>query len=907
MNTTPEQSQIPDHVPAPAQPLVFCSVGSVLELPTGTVTFLFTDIEGSTRLLQELGHKTYRRVQDDHGKILRGAIAAGDGVEVRTEGDSFFAVFSTPDRALQAAVAGQRGLAAQDWPGDVALRVRMGLHTGVGVLESGGADYVGVDVNRAARIAAAGHGGQILLSHATRALIEPTLPNGVMLRDLGQHRLKDIDYPEHLHDLIIDGHSSDFATVKSLDIRPAYLPSQRTSFVGREKEITETNELLGRSRLLTLTGPGGTGKTRLALRVAGGNLDRFPDGVFMVDLSATVDPMLVVPEIAAALRVREMPGRDLAATLSDHLRDKALLLVIDNFEQLLGAIPVVSGVLDAAPGVTILATSRVPLRISGEQEYHVSPLPLPVSNHFDDPDRLTDFDSVVLFMERATAVRPDFRITKENAASIAEISARVDGLPLALELAASRIKIMSPTELATRLDKGLSLLTSDARDVPVRQRTLRGTIQWSHDLLDAEQRRLFARLAVFAGGWTLEAAEAICGPRLKLEMVDGLTSLVDSSLVTRSVTSDGSIRFGMLETIREYAHESFTGSADEVGTRHRHTEFFRVKAEESAPHLPREGHLRWLKFLEREHDNLRAALEWAEKTGDTATALRTAAALWRFWQLGGHLEEGRARLERLLELPGAKRRDSIRTRALGALGGIAYWQTDYETTRSAYEEAVEIARELGEPRLLSEAIYDLSHLPTVLEGDFDGSEWLLHESLRLADPADLPLTGRIWTALGFMGMVQSQRSIADRIEPIQKAITIGRELGDRLMVASNLIALAGLEFATANFDAARDHVQDAVKMSAGAESPILFATSFLPLAIMANHDGRHRRAAHLLGALQMMNEHAGGSAPEVAITFFGDPEPDARAALGDEEFERAWAEGYSSTVDEAVAFALDVG
>jgi predicted ATPase/class 3 adenylate cyclase len=894
VNTTPKQSH-PDRVPVP-----------VHELPTGTVTFLFTDIEGSTRLLKDLGHQTYRRMQDAHGEILRGVIAANDGVEVRTEGDSFFAVFSTPDRALQAAVEGQRKLAAHAWPGNAALRVRMGMHTGLGDLESGGADYIGVDVNRAARIAAAGHGGQVLLSDAARALVEPTLTDGVMLRDLGQHRLKDIDYPEHLHDLIIDGLDSAFPAVRSLDVRPTNLPSQRTSFVGRDKEIAEISELLGRTRLLTLVGPGGTGKTRLALRVAGENLDLFPDGVFLVDISATVDPILVPPEIAAALRVREMPGRDLVATLSDHLRDKVLLLVIDNFEQLLDASPIVTGLLDAAPDVTILATSRVPLRVAGEQEYHVSPLPLPDSKDFTDPDHLADFDSVVLFMERATAVRPNLRVTEENAAAVLEICARVDGLPLGLELAASRVKIMSPTDLAARLGKGLSLLTSDARDVPVRQRTLRGTIQWSHDLLDAKERRLFARLAVFAGGWTLEAAEAICGPGLELEVVDGLTSLVDSSLVMRSETSDGPIRFGMLETIREHAQEALGASGAEAGIRHRHAEFFCVTAEESAPHLLGEDQLRWVKLLEGEHDNLRAALEWAEKTGDTATALRTAASLWRFWQLGGHLEEGRARLERLLALPGVAERNALRARALGALGSIAYWQTDYESMRPAYEEAAEIARELGEPRLLSGAIYDLAHVPAVLDGDFYGAERLLHEGLRLADPADLALVGRIWTAVGFMSLVDNQRSLADRREPIQKAIAIGHELGDRLMVASNLITLAGVEFATADFDAARNHVQEAAEISAGAESPILFATVFYPLAIIANHDRRHRRTACLLGAMQMMNDHAGGSAPQVANAFFGDPEPDARAALGEEEFERAWAEGYASTLDEAVALALEI-
>jgi predicted ATPase/class 3 adenylate cyclase len=875
------------------------------ELPTGTVTFLFTDIEGSTRLLQELGHQSYRQVQDDHGKILRRAIAAGDGVEIRTEGDSFFAVFLTPEQALHAAAAGQRALAGHDWPRGVVLRVRMGLHTGVGELDVGGADYVGIDVNRAARIAAAGHGGQVLLSHATRALVEHDLPDGVILRDLGQHRLKDIDYPEHLHDLIIDGLGSNFPALRTLDVHPTNLPARRTSFVGREKEIAEINELLEKTRLLTLTGPGGTGKTRLALRVAGARLARFSDGVFLVDLSATTDPMLVSAQIASALRIREMPGRDVTDTLTDYLRDKELLLVIDNFEQLLEATPVVTRVLSTGPGVKVLATSRVPLRISGEQEYHVSPLPLPRSNHSVDPDRLANYDSVQLFMERATAVRPDFQITDENAAAIAEISARVDGLPLALELAASRVKVMSPTELAARLEKRLSLLTGGARDLPARQRTLRGAIQWSHDLLDTDERRLFARLAVFSGGWSLEAAEVLCGPGLELDIVDGLASLVDGSLVVRSDDSEGSIRFEMLETIREYALEALTASTEEATIRRRHAEFFRAKAEESESHLLGEGRRRWVKFLQREHDNLRAAMDWAEEKGETATGLRIATALWRFWQQSGHLAEGRARLEKLLARPAAMARDPIRARALGALGSIAYWQHDYETTRQAYEEAVDIARELGDPPLLSHALYDLAFLPSVLEGDFDRTEKTLKESLRLADPDDRTFAGLIWTALGLMAIVHDQRRLAERMEPIQKALTIHRELGERLMVASNLVSLAGLEFSTSNFDAARRNVREAAEIAAEADSPIVFATVLTPLAIMANLDGLHRRAARLLGALQMMNEHAGGSAPEVSNVAFGDPEADARAALGEEEFQRAWAKGYFSTVDEEVAFALE--
>jgi predicted ATPase/class 3 adenylate cyclase len=878
----------------------------MVTLPTGTVTFLFTDIEGSTRLLQELGHPTYRRVQDDHGGILREAIESEEGVEVRTEGDSFFAVFSTPEGALRAAVEGQRKLAGHDWPGGVSLRVRMGLHTGVGLLGGGGADYVGIDVNRAARIADAGHGGQVILSHATRALVEHTLPDGVVLRDLGRHRLKDIDYPEQLHDLIIDGLSSDFPAVRSLDVHPTNLPAQRTSFVGRDVETKEIHELLGKSRILTLTGPGGTGKTRLALRVANESFDRFPNGVFLVDLSATTDPTLVLPEIAGALRLREEPGSDPAAALSDHLRDKSLLLVIDNFEQLVDAAPVVARVLDAAQAVKLLATSRVPLRISGEQEYPVSPLPLPAMSHREGPERLSDYDSVRLFVERAAAVRPGFRITEENAAALVDICSRVDGLPLALELAASRVKLLSPTELAARLEKDLSLLTSNARDLPVRQRTLRGAIQWSHDLLAAEERRLFSRLAVFAGGWTLEAADAVCGPKLELEIFDGLTSLVDSSLVTRSEAFDVTIRFGMLETVREYSQESLTGSADEVGTRHRHAEFFCALAEEGEPHLIGKDRLQWFKRLDHEHDNFRAAMDWAEKTGDTATALRTATALWRFWQERGHLQEGRARVERLLALPGATRRDRNRARALGALGSIAYWQNDYESTRPAYEEAVEIARELGEARPLAEALYDLSFIPSVLEGDFDATQRLLEESLEVADPDDRALTGRILSGLGFVAVLQPQRSLADRMEPIQNAIAIYRELGDRLSVAGNLIALAGVEFSTGHFDAARDHLREVVEVTAEeTESTIEFANMFYPLAVMASHDGHHRRTARLLGAWAMMNEQAEGRAPEISYIAFGDPEAATRAALGDEEFERAWAEGYASTVDEAVALALE--
>src|SRR6266540_1118108 len=523
------------------------------ELPTGTVTFLFTDIEGSTRLLQELGDR-YTAILGEHAAIVRRAAAEGGGVQVSTEGDSFFLAFRSPVGAVRAAVAAQRGLATHDWSAGPPVRVRMGLHTGEAV--PGGDNYVGIDVNRAARIADAAHGGQVILSEATRGLVERSLPDGASLRDLGEHRLKDIAHPEHLHDLVIESLPSEFPPPRTLDARPNNLPLQLTSFVGREEQIAEIRQLLGRTRLLTLTGAGGTGKTRLALQVAAAILTEYRDGSFFVDLSSVTDPALVLSVTALALGVPEMAGRPILEAVRDHLHDKELLLVVDNFEQVAEAGPAIQELLTASPKLKVLVTSRVVLSLRGEQEYVVPPLEPP------DPERLPDvltlgrFEAVRLFTERALAVRPRFRLTEENAPAVAEITARLDGLPLAIELAATRTKVLTPQQILPRLQKRLSILTSGARTVPERQRTLRGAIAWSHDLLDDAERRLFARLSVFSGGWTLESSEAVCDPEgLGLDALEGLTSLVDKSLVRRTEPAEGDPRFSMLETIREFALE----------------------------------------------------------------------------------------------------------------------------------------------------------------------------------------------------------------------------------------------------------------------------------------------------------------------------------------------------------------
>jgi predicted ATPase/class 3 adenylate cyclase len=869
------------------------------ELPTGTVTFLFTDIEGSTRLLQELGTDGYAQLQDRHAAILRAAIARGRGVGVRTEGDSFFAVFPWPSGAVEAAVEAQRTLAA-DVP---TIRVRMGLHTGEGIL--GGDDYVGIEVNRAARIAATGHGGQIVLSAATRELVADALPDGVAIRSLGEHRLKDLPGAEELSDLLIEGASVDHPPLTALGGPRTNLPPPRTSFVGRLREIVAIDELLRAHRLLTLTGPGGTGKTRLALKVAADQVDRYSDGVWFVDLSAVSDPVLVLPEIARVIGAREIPGRDPAEAVREHLRGRELLLVLDNLEQLVDAGAAIASLLDTAPGLTILATSRTPLRVSGEREYQVDPLDVPEPDRPVDAAELSAYGSVRLFAERASSVRQGFLIDEGTAPAVAQIVARLDGLPLALELAASRMRILSPNDLAARLDQSLTVLTGGARDAPERQRTLAGAIRWGYELLEPDQRRLFARLSVFSGGWTLEAAEAVCGP--DLDVLDDLGALVDASLVRRIELDDGQLRFSMLETIRQFAAELLETSEERAAVRHRHAEWFRDLAERAEPHLTGEDQLRWLALLDREHDNVRAVLDRAERgndAGDVETGLRTAAAIWRFWQQRGHLAEGRARLERLLALDDAPERDAVRARALGALGGVAYWLGDLEAVEGAYREAVEILREVGDPHLLAQALYDLAFVPLMGHGDVEGATALARESLETAAEDDLALRGRIWNGIGFLESFAGNDTGA--IDALERGITLHRRVGERFALCEALALLARILFEQGNLPAARPYLEEATRVAAGSPSPILIAIMVLSHAVLASREGNPERAARLVGAWARIERDSDLRFPDQAPVQYDDAEDHARASLGDEAFARARAEGFAMTPDQVVDLLMEV-
>jgi predicted ATPase/class 3 adenylate cyclase len=866
--------------------------------PTGTVTFLFTDIEGSTKLLRQLGD-SYGDVITQHHRILREAIAHGGGTEVGTEGDAFFAVFTSADGALAAALHAQRTLAEASWPEGQAVRVRMGMHTGQAVLV--GDEYMGLDIHLAARVAAAAHGGQVLVSESLRPLVAENLPSGVSLRDLGRHRLKDIERPVHLWDLVIGGLSSEFPAIRSLEARPTNLPLQRTSFVGREREAAEVTNLLADSRLVTLTGPGGTGKTRLALKVAADHLDRFSDGVFFIDLSAILDSALVPSVIAGALLVREEPSRDFLETLSDHVRDRNLLLVLDNSEQVIESGVAAAKLLDAAPRLKILATSRVPFRITGESIFPVPPLAVP--GDVTDLDLLGRFEAVSLFTQRAATVRPGFQLTADNARTVAEITTRLDGLPLAIELAASRLNLLSPEGLLDRLGQRLAVLSGGARDAPKRQQTLRGTIEWSHDLLGPEEQRLFARLAVFSGGWSLDAAEVVCGPGLLLDVLDGLATLTDNSMVRPEGSENADPRFTMLETIREFAVDRLAGSGEGDDLRRRHAEHFRDLAEEAAPRILREDRLASLARLEAEHDNLRAALDWAERSTDVETGLRLAAAVWRFWLQRGHLSEGRVRLERLLLLPGAQTRNEARARALAALGGIAYWQNDYPPMRAAYDEAVSIAREVGIAKLLASALLDLSFVPYI-DKDLDRVETILREGLDMAQEAeDRILTAQFWSSLGFLEFARGNPAAA--IEIRRAAIEIYREEGAVWMLGDELSGLAMITRMAGDLEAARAHIEEALGIATRAKDAMAISMSLTGLALMANDERHHERAARLLGAAARLHDELGGGIPPELSGRWGDPEQDAHQALGEDAYEKARAEGYAMDTDTAVSYALE--
>src|SRR4051794_13943719 len=580
-----------------------------------------------------------------------------------SEGDALFLAFADASAALRAAVDGQRALEAHPWPEGHPIRVRMGMHSGE--VQRIGDEYVGLALHQTARITSAGHGGQVLVSTTSRDLIGQNLPPDISLVDLGRHRLKDLTEPERIFQVEAARLSATFPPLRTLDMRPNNLPVQMTTFIGRA-ELATAKRLLAGTHLLTLTGPGGTGKTRLALQLAGEMTDEFPDGVYFVPLDTVTDAELVASAIAAALGIEAGTHPPLERVIAWG-RNHKVLLVLDNFEQVVEGVDTVSRLLRELPDIRIVVTSRIPLHAYGEQEFQVPAMELPKPGATTVRE-LAHSEAVQLFVERAMAVRSDFKMTEANASDIAEIVRQLDGLPLAIELAAARVRLLPVAAIRSRIGERMALLVGGARDLPERQQTLRGAIDWSYQLLDEPDRTMFARFGVFNGGATFTAAEDVCGGTdLGRDVLEALESLVDKSLVRTVPESMDDPRFAMLVTIREYALDRLAEMAEPERTPRRHAEHFTALAEEAREHLTGPDSRRWLDRLEKDHDNFRAAIDWAIAHDEKEIALRLGYALWRFWQIRGHLQEARARLDRILAMPGVENAPvALRARAEGA-------------------------------------------------------------------------------------------------------------------------------------------------------------------------------------------------------------------------------------------------
>jgi predicted ATPase/class 3 adenylate cyclase len=873
-----------------------------------TLAFLFTDIEGSTRLLQALGDG-YRDVLATQRTLIEGASTGYGGHVFGTEGDALFIAFDDAAGAIRAAAEAQQALSTHDWPTGGTVRVRMGVHAGqVTALAD---NYVGLPLHQAARITAAGHGGQVLVSETARRLAGEV--DGLGFRDLGEHRLKDLAHPERLYQLLVSGLGDAFPPLRSMDVRPNNLPVQLTSFVGRA-EIEAAASLLRNARLLTLTGPGGTGKTRLALQLAAELAEDFPDGVFFVALDTLTDPSLVPSMIATGLGLGSTSAEPPLERVIEYASHRRMLLVLDNFEQIADAAPVVGRLLREAPQLKVAVTSRLPLRISGEHEFPVPPLALPeATDGVSAADAVSAADvsrseAVRLFVERAMAVQPAFRLTDANAAAVVEIVRRLDGLPLAIELAAARTRVLSVAALLARIDDRLGLLVGGARDLPARQQTLRGAIDWSHDLLDEPDRRLFARFGVFAGGARLAEADTVCGPQAepRRDVLEGLSSLADKSLLRAVLTFDEEPRFAMLATIREYAQERLAASGEHDAIRRRHAETYLAVVEGCAGQLTGPAGASWLDRLQADADNLRAALDWAVEMDEAERALRFLAAIWRFWQIRGHLHEAAERVARVMAMPGlADQPPELLARAYGAAGGVHYWRAEFGTTNRYYEAALEQARRSGDRAILAEALYNFGFAPRAdlgpLQWRWEEGRPYFEEALALyRDIGDAAGIASVSWALAFSAIADRDLALARRY--LHDSMEIQRARADPFGLAWGLHLLGVIDVHDRLFEDAVPRLREALLhfQAAGDKSGIVILLADFAIAARAAADSE--RSWRLAGAADRLSRETGTNLINAPIEYlewtWPEPPKDDPAAL------LAWQEGATLSTDEAIALAL---
>ncbi len=771
---------------------------------TDIVAFLFTDIEGSTRLWEK-EPELMQLALANHDALLRAAVEGNRGAIVKMTGDGIHAAFDDPLDGLKATLALQQSLANPTATNGISLRVRCGLH--VGAVERRGYDFFGNVVNRAARIMFAAHGGQMLLSQAVANLVEDRLPAGVALRDLGTVRLRDLTSPEHVYQVIHPHLRQDFPALRSLEATPNNLPQQVTSFVGREGELEETKRLLAETRVLTLIGTGGIGKTRLSLQLAADVMDAYPDGVWLVDLAAIGDPALVPNAVARVWGLIEEAGTPFTETICRHARSLRMLLLLDNCEHLLAACAhLVASLTRVGPNIRILATSREPLRTAGEQTYDLPPLSLPKPKA--DLTTFLRSDAVRLFVERARLTRPDFAVAEQTSA-VAKICAALDGIPLALELAAARVGSLAVETIAARLDDRFGLLNRGSRNVLPRQQTLRAMIDWSYDLLGASEKTLFARLSVFVAGWTLDAAEAVtaAGELRQEDVLDLLDRLIQKSLV---LMHDYGHRYRMLETIRDYAAGRLRENSEEEAIRERHHSYFLALAEKSEPALRgRTDEAKWLRRLETEHDNLDAALQWSlEPQGRVENAVRLCAALGHFWRVRGHWREGRDWCSSALQRDGGKAPKGVRAKALLTSAVMTSRLGEITQAQALVQEALTLAREVGDRVLEAGALNNLSNIVGD-RGNFAEAQALLERAVAI----NRELGNHVWETINLRNLGYlfiSQRDFTAARAPLERALSLSREIGNRTLEAGALSNLGLLDQRRGEYAAARNLASQAL-------------------------------------------------------------------------------------------------
>jgi len=872
-------------------------------MPAGTVTFLCTDVEASTALLQSLGDRRYADVLAEHRRLLREAFAAGRGREVDTQGDAFLVVFARASDAVAAARTAQLALLRHPWPEGASPRVRIGLHTGEPVQGTEG--YVGLDVHRAARICSAGHGGQILVSEPTRALVAEAPPDGMSFQELGEHRLKDLAEPMRLFQVVAAELPLAFPPLNTLDDRPNNLPAELTTFIGRDREIAEVKGLFPAARLVTLTGFAGVGKTRLALRAAADLLPDYPHGAWLAELAPLTDGALVAKAVAAAFGLREQSG-GLTEALTAFLRSKTALLVLDNCEHLIAACAgLAETLLRTCPDLRLLATSREPLGILGEVVWRVPALSIPSLKELPPIEELSRYEAVLLFTDRAALSRPGFRLTSSNAAAVVQVTRRLDGIPLAIELAAARVKTLPAETIAAKLDDRFRLLTGGARTALPHRQTMRAALDWSYDLLAEPERVVLRRLSVFAGGFSAEAAEQVCGDDAEgADILDRLTSLVDKSLVVFDERVEPA-RYGLLESVRQYAGEKLERAGEAAAVRRRHCDWCLGFAERAAAAMSGPEAKAWMARFDAEHDNFRSALEWSSADpGGADAALRLAGRLSGFWNFRGHWHEGRGWLERAL----ARSDEAPREVLPAALQGATYFafeQHDYKRATELGEWGVAVCRDVGDRPNMCRLLRWLG-VTALRQRDTARGTALLEEGLGIAREMNDPW--QTSATLAQLGIVARRQGEYDRAVVLhEECLALAKTAGDGFLIAFNLRNLGYDALEQHDQDRAQAYFADGLTLSRDLNHRWVIGECLEGLGVVARNQGQYDRAARLLGAAGAVLDPIGNTRQPEEQAALEERTAATRLSLGDAAFDEAWTHGQAMTLEQAVEYALPAG